>query len=92
MKVFRVCWTPKKLTRAFTEPMIDLMIIIVELHLSALASLQAFHVHGLNQVIHSNRTSQDKKFQLAGGNQFSVYKHDRGFELGTNPKRAKNGA
>ena len=72
--------------------MIDLMIIIVELHLSALASLQTFHVHGLNQVIHSNRTSQDKKFQLARGNQFSIYKRDRGFELGTNPKRAKNGA
>lgn len=72
--------------------MIDVMIIIVELHLSALASLQTFHVHGLNQVIHSNRTSQDKKFQLAGGNQFPIYKRDRGFELETNPKRAKNGA
>ena len=72
--------------------MIDLMIIIVELPLSALASLQTFHIHGLKQVIHSNRTSQDKKFQLAGGNQFSIYKRDRGFELGTNPNRAKSGA
>ena len=68
--------------------MIDLMIIIVELPLSALASLQTFHVHGLKQVIHSNRTSQDKKFQLAGGN----HKRDRGFELGTNPNRVKTGA
>ena len=72
--------------------MVDLMIIVVELHLSALASLQTILVHGLNQVIHSNRTSQDKKFQLARGNQFSIYKCDRGFELGTNPTRAKNGA
>ena len=71
--------------------MIDLMIIIVELHLSALASLQAFHVHGLNQVIHSNRTSQDKKFQLAGGNQFSVYKHDEVLNSGQIQKELKTG-
>jgi len=71
--------------------MIDLMITIVELHLSALASLQAFHVHDLKQVIHSNRTSQVKKSQLAGDNQFSIYKRDQGFEHGTNPNRAKNG-
>lgn len=37
--------------------MIDIMIIIEELHLSALANLQAFDVHDLKQVIHSNRKS-----------------------------------